>query len=196
MKMTVVRGINVICKKNLKEGEFELLPVEIFNYLELRLLSSNDMCVYLKLLRLYNHEYGYAYPSIKKLRLMTGIRSKTTIVKSLDNLERSGLISREKGIKGNNVYKVYKPLSQAELYRQVPELVKDLEDFKERLEYIDEQDKERHQQYKSKKEDNDLSIRGITNITPKAANGGQEKITDDILMPEEQDTLSKIDLLP
>jgi predicted transcriptional regulator len=113
--MTKVKCSEIICKGNV-EGNFITVPAGIYDYLELGLISTKDLTIYIKLLDLYNQDYGYAFPTISQLRRMSGIKSKTTVDKCLDKLENVGLIKRGKAKKGNNVYVVYKPLKKSELY--------------------------------------------------------------------------------
>jgi len=121
--MLEVKSSEIICKGNL-EGNFVQVPMDLFSYLELGLISKTDAVVYIKLLDLFNENYGYAYPTISQLRMMTNTRSKSTMDNTLDSLERVGLVKRL-NLSGrmNNAYIVYKPLNKNELLQYLPDEV-------------------------------------------------------------------------
>ncbi|QFT88079.1 hypothetical protein FIU87_05460 [Bacillus sp. THAF10] len=123
--MIRIKSSDVTCKGNVS-ANFISVPDDIFNYIELGLITGNDLTVFIKLLDLYNLDYGYAYPTIDQLEVMTKL-SRSTLTESLKKLEYVGLIKKAKGRKGNNVYGVYKPLKKDELYEQVPDLLLKLE---------------------------------------------------------------------
>ncbi|GAA0323247.1 helix-turn-helix domain-containing protein [Oceanobacillus oncorhynchi subsp. oncorhynchi] len=100
---TTVKGTGIICKGNVKEN-FEQTPMELFDYVQLDLITHTDLVVYVKLLQLYNENYGYAFPTITELMNFTHIRSKATIHNSLNTLEEVGLIEKSKTSRGNNIY--------------------------------------------------------------------------------------------
>src|SRR3954471_18093999 len=54
-------------------------------------ISGNDLIVYLRLYKLYSQEYGYAFPTINQLIVMTNL-SRGTLNESLKTLESVGLI--------------------------------------------------------------------------------------------------------
>ncbi|WP_338447754.1 hypothetical protein R4Z09_16020 [Niallia oryzisoli] len=60
---TVIQGTGIICKENVK-GNFEIMPMELLDYVQLELITHTDLVVYMKLLQLYNNDYGYAYSTI------------------------------------------------------------------------------------------------------------------------------------
>lgn len=164
--MTEVKSSKIICKGNLT-GNFELVPMELFDYLELGLISRNAFVVFVRLLKHYNPDYGYAFPTIAQLRLSTGIGGKGTIDKALDNLENVGLIKRFRG-KGrdNNLYLVYKPLEQQELYETVPDKVQELLKRKEDNLTAAEHEKERLLSHRNAEEKEEQEISAPT-ILPK-----------------------------
>ncbi|MDG4655546.1 transcriptional regulator [Ectobacillus antri] len=151
-KITTIKGTGIICKGNLKGGEFEMFPTMLFDYVQLGLITHTNLVVYVKLLQLYNENYGYAFPTIPQLMIYTRIRSKATIHHSLDTLEEVGLIQRSKKSGGNNIYVVYKPLSKTELYSFFPDKTKKLKEDEEKLMKTAEHDKERYQQHQQQKE--------------------------------------------
>ena len=118
-------------KKNFEQVEVGLLS----NYLKLGLISSNDLTVYLFLLKHDNESHGYAYPSVKYMALETGI-SERTIKRSTQKLEEVGLIRKAKygNHPNKNVYFVDLPLSQESLFKQVPELVEEYENRRKKIE--------------------------------------------------------------
>ncbi|TXC89881.1 transcriptional regulator [Metabacillus litoralis] len=183
--MLKVKSSGIICKGNL-EGNFELVPMELYDYLEIGLISGNDLVVYIRLLRYYNPEYGYAYPTIAQLRIDTGIKAKPSIHKCLRNLISVGLIKKSKTRKGNNIYLVYKPLERSVLYACVPDKVKQIEEFKARVTNQEVEDKNRLLHYKQTKEDNEKSIIKAKQIST-AFN-----IDINSLLPEEIETLEKL----
>ncbi len=141
--MIGVKSSEIICKGNLT-GNYEQVPMELFNYLELGLITKNGFVVYVRLLKYYNPDYGYAYPTIAQLMLSTGIGGKGTIDKALDNLEEVGLIKRikQKG-RDNNAYIVFKPLEQQELYECLPDKLQEFMNRKEEKLKAALKDKER-----------------------------------------------------
>lgn len=79
--------------------------------------------VYRYLLRRYNAEYGYAFPSWNAIMLATNIGSRGTVKTALDSLEYLGLIERDKhvndGIYDNNIYRFKAPVEdENEFYRR------------------------------------------------------------------------------
>ncbi|RHW36669.1 transcriptional regulator [Lysinibacillus yapensis] len=145
--MVAMRSSNVICKDNLKPGEFELFPIQLNFYLQLELIKHVDISVYMKLLQLYNREEGYAFPTIARLMVDLKIGGKATIDNSLDRLEKSGLIEKAKGYRGNNIYYVYKPLDKYELNKLLPEKVVKYKEFEEKILKNANLDKVRYQQH-------------------------------------------------
>lgn len=89
---TTIKGTGITCKGNVK-GNIELLPMELFDYIQMRLITHTDLVIYVKLLQLYNHKEGYAYPTISQLMKYTHVGSKAIIDKSLDRLTEVGLIN-------------------------------------------------------------------------------------------------------
>ncbi len=141
-----IEGTGIIGKKNLS-GNFAQVPMELFDYVQLGLITHTDLVVYVKLYDLYNENYGYAFPTISKLMVFTRIRSKSTIHQSLTNLEKVGLIQKRKAESGNNIYLVYKPLDKSDLYKRVPEKVKSFKEYESKLLKAAELDKERYNQH-------------------------------------------------
>lgn len=157
---TTIKGTGIICKGNVTEN-FEKLPMELFDYLELGLITHREFVVFMKLCQLYNEGYGYAFPTISQLRIMTGIESKSTMDTALDNLQNVGLISKARTQRGNNVYVVFKPLERSQLYQCAPDRVKQLEKKKVKLNLQADQDKERLLQYKQNKQENEIQAATI-----------------------------------
>ncbi|MEY9865366.1 hypothetical protein ABIE66_000745 [Peribacillus sp. B2I2] len=188
--MTKIKSSGIPCKGNVKDN-FEIVPVSLFNYLELELISQNELVIYLKLLQLFNDDYGYAFPTIPHLMIYTGIGSKATIHNCLDNLEDVGLLKKAKANRGNNIYVVFKPLDQDDLYKAIPENVNKYEKKKTKLLNMNEYDKERFKQHLLNKIENDNKIQA-KQIVPKVSKGKLTKYDEVELSPEEK---RKIDIL-
>lgn len=146
-----IEGTGIIGKGNLL-GNFAQVPMELFDYVQLGLITHTDLVVYVKLYDLYNDAYGYAFPTIPKLMVFTRIRSKSTIHQSLTNLEKVGLIRKQKGLGGNNIYLVYKPLDKSELYQCVPDRVEKFKEHEAKLLKTAELDKKRFNQHQLEKQ--------------------------------------------
>ncbi|PEZ55069.1 MULTISPECIES: helix-turn-helix domain-containing protein [Bacillus cereus group] len=144
--VTKINGTEITCKGNV-EGNFEQVPMELFDYIQLGLITHTDLVVYVKLLQLYNESYGYAFPTIERLMIETHIKGKATIHNSLKRLGEGGLIKKSKASWGNNTYVVYKPLSKTELYKRVPDNVEQFKEFESKLMKIAVHDKGRFQQH-------------------------------------------------
>lgn len=147
--MKEIKSSGIHCKGNVTEN-YEMLPSSLFKYLELGVIKQNEFVLYAKLLQFYNVDFNYAFPTITKLMLYTGIRSKATVHKSLDILEKAGLIGRFRSVKGNNNYVVYRPLDEKELYESLPEEVEKFLGRSESLLNIANEDKRRLEEYKKK----------------------------------------------
>ncbi|OTX92581.1 transcriptional regulator [Bacillus thuringiensis serovar londrina] len=145
--VTKIKGTGITCKGNLKAGEFEMFPNMLFDYIQLGMITHTDLIVYMKLLQLYNENYGYAFPTIEKLMVYTRIGGKSTIHNSLKRLGEVELIQKGKASWGNNIYVVYKPLSKTELYKRVPDKVEQFKEFESKLIKISDHDKERFHQH-------------------------------------------------
>ncbi|MCQ6521710.1 MULTISPECIES: helix-turn-helix domain-containing protein [Bacillus] len=145
--VTNIKGTEIICKGNLNAGEFEMFPNMLFDYIQLGLITHTDLVVYMKLLRRYNHEHGYAFPTIERIMIETHIKGKATVHNSLKRLGEVGLIQKSKASWGNNTYVVYKPLSKTELYTHVPDKVTKFKEFESKLIKISDHDKERFHQH-------------------------------------------------
>ncbi|WP_460230459.1 helix-turn-helix domain-containing protein, partial [Bacillus cereus] len=128
------------------------VPAELFDYIQLGLITHTDMVIYIKLLQLYNPNYGYAFPTIDQLRSYTRTGSKATIHSSIRRLCEVGLIKKGKTSGGNNIYVVYKPLDTVDLYNAVPDKVEQFEEFESRLTKVSTDDKERYKQHLIDKE--------------------------------------------
>jgi hypothetical protein len=74
-KMTEIKSSGIPCKGNIT-GNYEKVPMELFDYLELGLITRTDFVIYLKLYQYYNEEYGYAFPTVLQIMLMTGVGEK------------------------------------------------------------------------------------------------------------------------
>ncbi|WP_224653697.1 helix-turn-helix domain-containing protein, partial [Escherichia coli] len=121
------------------------MPMELYDYIQIDLISHTDVILYMKLFDLYNIETGYAYPTIPQLMTSTRIGSKATIHRSLKKLVEAGLIEKRKTKWGNNIYYVYKPLKKDELFKRYPDKVEQFKKFEAKLMNIAESDKERLQ---------------------------------------------------
>lgn len=146
-----IEGTGIIGKGNLS-GNFAQVPMELFDYVQLGLITHTDLVVYVKLYDLYNDAYGYAFPTIPKLMVFTRIRSKSTIHQSLTNLVKVGLIQKQKGLSGNNIYLVYKPLDKSDLYKRVPERVEKYKEYEAKLLNTAVLDKERFNKHQLEKQ--------------------------------------------
>nr|WP_235701431.1 transcriptional regulator [Bacillus altitudinis] len=144
--VTKIKGTEVNCKGNV-EGNFEQVPMQLFDYIQLKLITHTDLVVYVKLLQRYNENYSYAFPTIEHLMIDTRICSKATIHNSLKRLDEVRLIQKYKGNRGNNVYVVYKPLNKTELYKCVPDKVDQFKEFESKLVKTAKHDKGRFQQH-------------------------------------------------
>lgn len=149
MKKTTitVKSTKSICKESIVNN-FEKLPHDLFNYLELGLITHTDFVVFMKLTQFYNAEYGYAFPTISQLMIYTRIGSKHTINRSIKNLVTVGLLQKGKSSNGNNVYRTYKPLDKENLYKQVPQKVQELRELQAKLMGMNESDKVRWDEFK------------------------------------------------
>jgi hypothetical protein len=148
---TKVKSSGIICKGNVK-GSFDMIPTTLYNYLELGLITGNELAVYIRLYQYYNVELGYAFPTISQLMVLTGIGGKSTMDKALNNLIDVGLIRKEKSdhFVNKSVYIVFQPLEKEELYSIAVDNVEKLEKKKKRLSLRSIEDKARlcayHQQ--------------------------------------------------
>ena len=159
---TSIQGTCIICKGNVKEN-FEQTPMELFDYVQLGLITHTDLVVYVKLLQLYHSDYGYAFPTIPQLMNFTHIGSKATMHNSLNTLEGVGLIQKSKTSRGNNIYIVFKPLTRGELYNVVPDKVEQLKEFETKLMKTAKHDKERYQLHQQERqEQNEQSVQAVT----------------------------------
>ncbi|KXH83729.1 helix-turn-helix domain-containing protein [Sporosarcina sp. HYO08] len=150
---TIIKGTGKIGKgKGVLQDNFVQIPMELFDYLQLELITRTDITVYIRLCDFYNEEYGYAFPTIPQLMLATRIGSKTTIHKSIEKLEEVGLIRKSKTNRGNNTYVIYKPLSKSELYDQVPDKVEQFKEFVDKVLKMSGDDKQRFQIYQQNKQ--------------------------------------------
>lgn len=145
-----IKSTEILCKGNI-ENHFEMMPLDLFNYLELGLISHADFTVYMKLTQFYNKDLGYAFPNIPQLMIYTNIKSKTTINNSLNNLIAAGLLQKGKGTKGNNIYRTFKPLDREELHKLVPKMVQALQERKIQLLQGNTSDKVRWEAFKQEK---------------------------------------------
>jgi predicted transcriptional regulator len=195
--VTTIKGTGIICKGSVK-GNFELVPMELFDYIQLGLITHTDLVVYVKLLQLYNHKKGYAYPTIPHLMLYAGIGSKVTVHRSLNTLEEVGLIQKGKTNRGNNIYVVYKPLSKTELYKLVPDKVQQLKKNEEKLIKMNEYDKERfqqHQQTRQEQVEQQIPDKHSVPRGEQSVNNESIVINNDDLLPEEIEMHRKAEIL-
>lgn len=149
---------NKVMVKGNVESNYAKMPMELFDYVQLELLSHTDLAVYMKLYDLVNVEQGYAFPTISQLMVFTCIRSKATIHRSLKKLVEVNLIEKRKTRWGNNVYYVYKPLDKDELYKLYPANFQKFTAFEAKQLQMAEKEADRLQQHLINKEksQNDL----------------------------------------
>lgn len=142
-----IKGTGIRCKGNV-QGNYEQVPSTIYSYLELGLISGNELAVYLMLLKNDHNQYGYAFPTTKQLALWTGLSDKT-VKQVTKRLEEVGLIKKGKatGYANKNVYYVHLPLEKAMLYKQVPHLVIELDHRERNFQFEAEQDMQRLASY-------------------------------------------------
>lgn len=156
----------VLAKGNVN-GNYAKMPAELFDYVQLELITHTDLVVYMKLYDLVNVVKGYAYPSIPQIMIFTGIKSKVTIHRSLKKLVEVGLIEKRRTRWGNNTYLVYMPLVKAELYKRYPDNVEKFKAFEAKYVKTAEHDKERFQQHKLDKQEMSQSEIQAKQIVPK-----------------------------
>jgi predicted transcriptional regulator len=136
----------IIAKGNI-DGNFAKVPMELYDYIQLRLISHTDLIIYIKLYDQFNVKFGYAFPTISQLMVSTRIGSKATVHNSLKKLVKVGLIDKEKTRWGNNTYLVYKPLTKDELYQRYPDNVRFFKEFEAKITNVAEYEKERFKMY-------------------------------------------------
>ncbi|PEW04517.1 transcriptional regulator [Bacillus cereus] len=197
--VTTIKGTEIICKGNLN-GNFEQMPMELFDYIQLGLITHTDLVVYVKLLQLYNPDYGYAFPTIERLMIETRVGGKATIHNSLKRLGEVGLIQKSKANRGNNVYVVYKPLNKTELYKCVPDKVDQFKEFESKLVKTAEHDKERFQQHLQAKQlreqqEQRIQARQVVSTEEQPVNNELTGSKYNDLLPEEIEMLRKVELL-
>lgn len=197
--VTRIKGTGMICKGNV-EGNFEQVPMELFDYIQLGLITHTDLVVYVKLLQRYNENYGYAFPTIEHLMADTHIGGKATIHNSLKRLGEVGLIQKSKASGGNNVYMVYKPLSKTELYKCVPDKVEQFKEFESKLMKISVHDKERFQQHLQDKQmrqqqEQQIQARQVILTVEQRVNNESTDTEYNDFLPEELEMLRKLELL-
>ncbi|WP_102262864.1 helix-turn-helix domain-containing protein [Mesobacillus jeotgali] len=149
------------------EGRFEQVPHSIQNYMKYRVMSGNDLNIYLFLYRYDRNGYSYAYPTINQIAVETGLSTKT-VKESVKNLDRLGLIRKGKSSyhPNKNVYYIDLPLSLDELTKQLPEkVIADYEERKANLESEAQGDKERHENHLAKIEKVNKSSTAAINKT-------------------------------
>ncbi|WP_430530409.1 helix-turn-helix domain-containing protein [Bacillus cereus] len=198
--VTKIQGTGITCKGNLKAGEFEMFPNMLFDYIQLGLITHTDLVVYMKLLQRYNENYGYAFPTIERLMIETRIKGKATVHNSLKRLGEVGLVQKSKTNRGNNVYVVYKPLDKKELYKCVPDKVKQFKEFESKLLKIADQDKERFYQHLQdkqvrKEQEQQIQARQVVPTVKQPVNDESADIDYNAFLPEEIEMLRKIELL-
>lgn len=175
--MGEIKSSGVICKGNVKKN-FTAMPDELFDYLELGLITDKDFTLYARLLKLFNTDYGYAFPTIDQLIVMNNT-ARSTLHSSLKRLEAVGLIEIGKGRNGNNVYLVFKPLDQEELYPQTPDKVKELNEKKVKHKINAENDKKRLNDYKQTKKEKEQELETNARTVEPQTVGGKRVVTQD-----------------
>ena len=138
-----IKGTHIRCKGNV-EKNYEQLPHSIFKYLELGLISGNELAMYILLLKNDNKEIGYAFPTTKQLTIWTGISEKT-VKEAIKKLEIVGLIRKEKApnYANKNRYYVFLPHEKEVLVKLVPQLKVKLDQRIMKLGLEAEQDRQR-----------------------------------------------------
>lgn len=142
----------ILAKGNV-ESNYAKMAMELYDYIQLGLISHTDVIVYMKLYDLVNIEQGYAFPTVLQLMTYTRIGGKATIHSSLKTLVKVGLIDKSKTKWGNNTYFVYKPLEKEELYKRYPENVRQFKKFESKLMKTADHDKERYQLHQQNKQE-------------------------------------------
>lgn len=142
----------VMAKGNI-ESNYAKMPMELFDYVQLELISHTDLAIYMKLYDLVNVEQGYAFPTIPQLMVYARIGSKATIHRTLRKLVEVDLIEKRKTRWGNNVYYVYKPFSKAELYKLYPDKFEQFKVFEAKQMKTAEHDIDRFQQHLGNKQE-------------------------------------------
>lgn len=142
-----MKANNKIIAKGNVESNYAKMPMELFDYVQLELLSHTDLAVYMKLYDLVDVEQGYAFPTIPQLMVYTRIGSKATIHRSLKKLVEVNLIEKRKTRWGNNVYYIYKPLSKGELYKLYPDKLEQFKEFEAKQMKIAQHDMDRFHQH-------------------------------------------------
>ena len=107
------------------EGSFEKVSTDIFYYLQLGLITTTDISIYIKYLELYNPNYGYAFPTLYDMQDWMNL-SRSSILNANKRLIKVGLLKQGKGRYKNNLYVPLQPLNKKELSEQVPEAVEKL----------------------------------------------------------------------
>ncbi|WP_144549680.1 helix-turn-helix domain-containing protein [Bacillus sp. X1(2014)] len=158
--MTTVESSKITMRRENVPDQYRKVPNSIHDYIELGLISGNDLIVYLRLYKLFNDSIGYAFPTIDQLEVYTNL-SRGTLTEAIKKLVAVGLIKKGQGYKGNNVYVVYKPLEQAELYKQVPDMVERLQSKKIKKNIQAERDKQRLQQFKESIEEQEQEFKAV-----------------------------------
>lgn len=110
----------VFDKKENGEGEFFVkMPSDLINYVHVPGYMPEYSYLYTILVDYFNSDLGYAYPTEWQLSRKYG-KSIKTVRGHLRKLEEVGLIKIAKPY-ANKLYIPYKPLSQAELFKECPE---------------------------------------------------------------------------
>ena len=95
--------------KKIKLTEEEIKKIKAYQYQCLNhavnsgLLNYKELGVYVLINQLFNHEYGYAFPSHEYIKNKLNI-SEPTLIKILNSIEEKGYIKRKKGKTGYNTH--------------------------------------------------------------------------------------------
>ncbi|MCY9007129.1 helix-turn-helix domain-containing protein [Peribacillus frigoritolerans] len=167
--MIKIKGSGQRMKGNarFKDGGFEQVPHSIHNYLKFRLITGNDLNVYIFLYQYDNVNYGYAFPNTKQIALETGLSDKT-VKACTKNLENVGLIRKGKSSyqPNKNVYYVDLPLQVEELLRQVPDAIEKYQEREVKFKREAKEEKERLTVYLVEKEERDTSEVSSRTVPP------------------------------
>jgi len=119
---------------------FEKISTDIFYYVQLGLIKPFDVVLYIKYLELFNDEYGYAFPTIYQLEDYLHC-SRQSIVSANKRLVAAGLLIMDKHKNGNNIYLPLQPHTNEDVAKQVPDLLIKLDQRREKIYSLANDDK-------------------------------------------------------
>src|SRR5690606_428773 len=100
---------------------FTMLPNAIFEYLRSQTITPTQALVYAIMIRYFNDQYGYAFPTVNQVAYEAGV-SEQVARQAISKLVECGLLKKDRSPVGfrNNVYRVIEPLDSAEFNRRFP----------------------------------------------------------------------------